>query len=125
MIAGFCAGNIMSLSLSNYFGAAAHFRYLFDLISFALTLPALLYSAYPYYRGFWATLKTGVPSLEFPIAIALFGGTILSAVHLFMGSSEVYFDSITGLIFFLLVSRFVLNRMMDKWISTGELDLRE
>lgn len=123
VIAGFCAGNIMSLSLSNYFGADAHFRSLFDYLSFALTLPALFYSAYPYYRGFWATLKTGTPSLEFPIALALFGGTVLSAVHLFTGSGEVYFDSITGLIFFLLASRFILNRMMSRWISTGELDL--
>lgn len=123
VVAGFCAGNIMSLSLSNYFGASDHFRFLFDVISLALLLPALFYSASPYYRGFWATIKTGVPSLEFPIALALFGGAILSAVNLFTGTGDVYFDSISGLILFLLTSRFVLNRMMEKFLRTGTLAL--
>lgn len=123
VVAAFSAGNIMSLSLSNYFGASDHFRFLFDVISLGLLLPALLYSAYPYYRGFWATLKTGVPSLEFPIALALFGGAILSTINLFTGTGDVYYDSISGLILFLLTSRFVLNRLMEKFLRTGTLSL--
>lgn len=123
IVAAFCAGNIMSLSLSNYFGATGHFRFWFDVISLVLALPALFYSAYPYYRGFWTTLKTGVPSLDFPIALALFGGTLLSALNLFSGTGDVYFDSITGLILLLLVSRFFLNRMTERLLRTGNLDL--
>jgi P-type Cu+ transporter len=123
VIAAFCAGNIMSLSLSNYFGASDHFRYSFDIISLFLTLPALLFSAYPFYRGFWATLKTGVPSLDFPIALALFGGTFLSALNLFSGTGEVYFDSISGLILFLLASRFFLNRLMEKLLRHGNFSI--
>ncbi|MCB9072489.1 MAG: HAD-IC family P-type ATPase [Bdellovibrionaceae bacterium] len=123
-VAGFCFGNIMTLATSNYLGASENFRHTFDIISFVLILPTLLFSAYPFYKGFWGTLKTGTPNLDFPIALALFFGTALSAVSLFSGGKQhVYFDSVAGLIFFLLVSRFVLNRLMDRLVRSGQLSL--
>ena len=75
--------------------------------SFVLTLPAVLYSALPFFGGAWRDLRRGLPGMDVPVALgigAAFGGSTLALVR---GAGEVWFDSITMFIFLLLASRYL------------------
>lgn len=83
-----------------------HMRALMHWASLALTVPAVLYSAQPFFRGAWLDLKRGMPGMDVPVALgigAAFAGSVWSLLR---GSGEVYFDSITMFIFLLLASRY-------------------
>jgi Cu2+-exporting ATPase len=72
-----------------------------------LTLPAVAYSAQPFWRGAWLGIRRRMPGMDLPVAIgiaAAFGG---SCAALLRGHGDVYFDSITMFIFLLLASRYL------------------
>ena len=61
-------------------------------------------------RGARAALRTRSPHLDLPIALALVAGGIWGIVNTFTGTGEVYFDSLTALVFLLLVGRYIQLR---------------
>ncbi len=72
-----------------------------------LTLPAIVYSARPFFLGAWVNLKSGMLGMDVPVALgigAAFGASIVATVR---GQGEVYFDSVTMFIFLLLGSRYL------------------
>ena len=75
--------------------------------SFVLTLPALLYSARPFFGGAWRDLRRGLPGMDVPVALGIAAAFIGSTVALVHGAGEVWFDSITMFIFLLLGSRYL------------------
>jgi P-type Cu2+ transporter len=75
--------------------------------SLLLTIPAVVYSAQPFFRGAWASLRARVPGMDVPVALgiaAAFGGSVIATVR---GSGDVYFDSVTMFVFLLLASRWL------------------
>ncbi|QGZ40337.1 Cu2+-exporting ATPase [Pseudoduganella flava] len=75
--------------------------------SLLLTIPAVIYSAQPFFRGAWASLKARALGMDVPVALgiaAAFGGSVLATLR---GSGDVYFDSVTMFIFLLLGSRWL------------------
>ena len=75
--------------------------------SLLLTLPAVLYSAQPFFRGAWLNLKQGMPGMDVPVALgigAAFAGSVWSVLR---GAGDVWFDSVTMFIFLLLASRYL------------------
>jgi Cu2+-exporting ATPase len=79
-----------------------------DLMRWAgllLTLPAVLYSARPFFAGAWAGVRRGAPGMDLPVAIGIAAAFIGSTVATVRGAGEVYFDSVTMFIFLLLCSR--------------------
>ncbi len=123
-VAGFCAGNIMLFSSAHYTGAEDKIGYIFNLLSFVLTLPVLVYSSQDFYRGFWTSLKNRQASVDAPIVVALTLGTLLSAVNLFyFKSQEIYFDSIAALVFLLLAGRYLLFKLQNKVFQKNKLAL--
>lgn len=108
-VAGFAFGNTMLFSLPGYFGLDASsgpaFRPLFGILSLLLSIPVVTWSAADYWRAAWVGLKHRRLSLEVPIAVgiaALFGQSV---VEVATGAGEGYFDSLAGLLFFLLTGR--------------------
>jgi len=82
--------------------------------SLLLTLPAICYSAQPFWRGAWASLRARAPGMDLPVALgiaAAFGGSVAATVR---GHGEVYFDSVTMFIFLLLCSRYLELRARRK-----------
>ena len=82
--------------------------------SLLLTLPAICYSAQPFWRGAWAGLKARSPGMDLPVALgiaAAFGASVLATVR---GRGEVWFDSVTMFIFLLLCSRYLELRARRK-----------
>jgi P-type Cu2+ transporter len=75
--------------------------------SLLLTLPAVLYSAVPFFRGAWADIRRRAPGMDVPVALgiaAAFGASVIATLR---GSGEVYFDSVTMFVFLLLCSRYL------------------
>jgi Cu2+-exporting ATPase len=75
--------------------------------SLLLTLPAVAYSAQPFLKGAWASLKARALGMDVPVALGILAAFIGSAVSTFRGAGEVYYDSVTMFIFLLLASRYL------------------
>jgi Cu2+-exporting ATPase len=73
--------------------------------SLLLTLPALLYSAQPFFIGAWRGLRQRMPGMDLPVALGIAAASVSSIVATVRGHGDVYFDSVTMFIFLLLASR--------------------
>ena len=74
--------------------------------SLLLTLPAICYSAMPFFQGAWASLRARTLGMDVPVALGILAAFFGSVVATFTGSGEVYYDSATMFIFLLLCSRY-------------------
>ena len=105
-VAGFCAANSMMLAVSLYEGDISGMEPLyanfFRWVSLLLALPAVFFSAQPFYRGALQGLRFRVPQIDLPISIAIIAGFLLSGWNTFHRSTFTYYDSLTVLIFLLL-----------------------
>lgn len=110
-LAGFCAMNIMLLSVSVWFGADGQTRQAFHFVSAALALPAILYSGRVFYVSAWKALRHGRTNMDVPITIGVTLAFALSAYDTLGNAPHVYFDAATTLLFFLLIGR-VLDHLM-------------
>lgn len=121
-LAGAATGNIMILAVSLYGGAtgalADQFRWLSALIAF----PVLTFCAWPFYRNTFFSLRSLRLNLDVPIVAAILAGVIVSAWSLFSGYGDVYFDSLSMLVFLLLSSRFFLKRVQTRHLQPNGLE---
>jgi Cu2+-exporting ATPase len=72
-----------------------------------LTLPAMVYSAQPFFSGAWINVKNRMLGMDVPVAIGIGAAFVGSVVATVTSRGEVYFDSITMFIFLLLCSRYL------------------
>ncbi len=108
-VAGFAFGNIMLLSFPEYLGldlgAQRGWVWLFGYLNLLLSLPVLWYSGIDYLRSAWQGLRMRQLNLDVPISlgmVVLFGRSTYEVLtHVGPG----YFDSLAGLVFFLLVGK--------------------
>ncbi len=112
-IAGFCFGNIMLMSFPEYLGAEEleeEFRNAFGWLNMLLSIPVVLYSGRSYVVSAWKAFRNRTVNIDVPITIgiiALFGR---SAWEVITGYGAGYFDSLAGLIFFLLIGKWYQAR---------------
>ena len=107
-VAGFCFGNIMLMSFPEYLGIDASetgLRAIFRWANFVFALPVLLYAARPFYQSAWKSLKHKFLNIDAPIALAIIITFLRSAYEIISGSGGGYLDSMSGIIFFMLVGR--------------------
>ncbi len=125
-IAAFGTGNIMLLAVSIYAGADTFWARNFAWISALLAAPVLTYSAWPLYEAAFRPLRRGRLSIDLAIVIALLSGIAMSTASLARGSgARVYFDSLSMLVFLLLSSRYLLQRMREAlWKSAACLQFQ-
>lgn len=121
-VAGAAAGNMMLYVVPIYSGLKGDLAQTFNWICFFLFLPILFYSAVPFYRGAWNSLKHKVVSVDLPITVALWLGFIVSTFNLVLQQSQVYFDSTASFIFFILVARYLLKKVQQFYLFTPEFD---
>lgn len=81
--------------------------YMMNWVSLALTLPVALYCASPVWRGAFAQLKRGRVGMDVPVALGIAAAFIPSAHATLAGRGEVYFDSVTMFVAFLLTARYL------------------
>ena len=113
-VAGAIAANVMLAAVALYAGELntmdAASLSLFRWISFALTIPALVWPGRVFFTSAWAALRTGTIHMDVPIALALGAAFTRGAINTVTGSGPVYFDGVCALVFLLLVGRFLQAR---------------
>jgi Cu+-exporting ATPase len=83
----------------------ADMKKLFGWLSVALAIPVLTYSASDYFLTAYKSLKKKMISIDLPIALGLITLFTQSLVEILSGRGIGYIDSLTGLVFFMLVGR--------------------
>lgn len=124
-VAAAAAGNAMLMALALYSGRFAgmdpEFVTLFRWSSFLVTIPAVTYCAWPFFKGAYAALLVRQAHMDLPIAVGITAGFIGGTIATVLGRGEVYFDTITVLIFLLLIGRWIQLRQHDMARSAAEL----
>ncbi|MBK7357869.1 MAG: heavy metal translocating P-type ATPase metal-binding domain-containing protein [Saprospiraceae bacterium] len=113
-IAGFCFANIMMFSLPEYFNGGElveqDLAILFRLFIFILSLPVLFFCATEFFSGAWNGLKLKMITIDLPIALALILTFSRSIYEMQIGLSNGYLDSFSGIVFFMLLGRFIQDK---------------
>ncbi|WP_026452355.1 heavy metal translocating P-type ATPase [Aequorivita capsosiphonis] len=109
-IAGFAFGNIMFLSLPEYFEDSEfwldQFKPFFRWLMFAFSLPVVFYSASGYFTSAYKGLRSKILNIDVPIALGVAVLFIRSTIDIVMDWGTGFFDSLTGLVFFLLLGKY-------------------
>ena len=109
-IAGFAFGNVMFLSFPEYFENTEfwleRFAPLFRWMMFAFSLPVIFYSGSGYFIAAYKGLRAGILNIDVPIALGLIVLFVRSTLDIVMDWGTGFFDSLTGLVFFLLLGKF-------------------
>jgi Cu2+-exporting ATPase len=114
-VAGFAAANIMLLSVSVWSGTAGDMnpsvQALFHWLSALIALPAVGYAGQPFFLSAAQALRAGRLNMDVPISLGVTLATAMSLYQATRGSEQVYFDAAVTLLFFLLVGRYLDQRV--------------
>jgi P-type Cu2+ transporter len=114
-VAGFAAANIMLLSVSVWASRGAEMsasvQSLFHWLSALIALPAIAYAGVPFFRSASRALSARRVNMDVPISVGVTLAPCMSVYQSACGSEQVYFDAAVTLLFFLLIGRFLDQRM--------------
>lgn len=109
-VAGFAFGNVMFLSFPEYFEHQEfwleRYKYLFRWLMLFFSIPAVFYAGSDYLVAAFKGIKAKSLNIDVPIALGILVLFIRSASEVVLDLGSGFFDSLTGLIFFLLVGKF-------------------
>ena len=110
-VAGALAGNVMLMSIPLYSGVEGGYRSLFEWISLMLAIPSVFYCGRSFFKNVAGGLRNRVFPIDGPILLAILAAFFYSVRSLAEGTHDLYFDSVTALVFLLLSSRYYLSRV--------------
>jgi len=84
--------------------------YAMNWISLALTVPVIFYCAWPIWDGTWRRMQIGGVSMDMPVALGILAAFLPSVAATWTGHGEVYFESVTMFVAFLLTARYLQDR---------------
>lgn len=109
-IAGFAFGNVMFLSFPEYFEVGEfwleQYKHLFRWLMFAFSLPVVFYAGRDYFISAYKGLRSKLLNIDVPIALGIAVLFIRSTTDIIFDLGSGFFDSLTGLVFFLLLGKF-------------------
>lgn len=109
-VAGFAFGNVMLLSFPEYFEVQEYwldqYKVVFRWLMFAFSLPVVFYAARGYFSAAYKGLRSKMLNIDVPIALGILTLFLRSTIDIIFDLGSGFFDSLTGLVFFLLVGRF-------------------
>jgi len=127
-VAGLSAGQVMMIAVALYAGPSQGLEFataqLLRWFSLVLSVPAMFYAAWPFYQAAWRGVKSGRLGMDVPISLGLITGFAGSIWATYVGVGEVYYDTLTMLIFFLLATRYLERNAREKSIESAENLLR-
>ncbi len=115
-VAGFCFSNIMLLSFPEYLGldqADEQLRFLFSYLNMILALPVIFYSSQDYFVAAWKSFRQKQINIDVPIAAGLAALFLRSVYDIGTQTGPGYLDSLTGLVFFLLIGRWFQSKTYE------------
>jgi P-type Cu2+ transporter len=117
-VAGAISSNVMAIAFALY---GAHFSWMdaaaiafFQWTSVALAALAIAWPGRVFLRNAVSAIRTRTPHMDLPIALALVAGLGGGAAMTALGREGVYLESVSMLVFLLLVGRFVQFRQQRK-----------
>jgi Cu+-exporting ATPase len=113
-IAGFCFGNIMMLSFPDYFSGGAlevkGLGTLFNYLNLVLSLPVLFYCSSEFFISAWKGIRQKHLNMDAPIVLAILIAFIRSVYEITNATGTGYLDSMSGIVFFMLIGRVFQNK---------------
>ncbi|MGK2952021.1 MAG: heavy metal translocating P-type ATPase [Thiobacillus sp.] len=108
-IAGLGMMQVMMYALPTYTATdmTDEIRLLMSWASLILTIPVVVYSAWPFFIGAWRDFKRRMLGMDVPVALGIGTAFVASVYSTFSGEGEVYYDSVTMFVFLLLTGRFL------------------
>lgn len=128
LVSGFCMMQVMMYAYPAYIARPGDMTddaaQLLRWASWMLTLPVVLFSCGPFFRSAWRDLRAGRVGMDLPVAFGVLVTFAVSSAATFdtrgpLGH-EVYFDSLTMFVFFLLTGRWLEARLRDR--TAGSLE---
>ncbi|PYG27016.1 heavy metal translocating P-type ATPase [Pelagimonas varians] len=119
-VAGFAAMNVMLLSVAVWSGAEGPTRDMFHWISAGIVIPAIAFSAQPFFRNAWTALKARHLNMDVPISLAILLALATSLWETTLSGEHAYFDAAMTLTFFLLTGRYLDHRTRSVARSAAE-----
>ncbi len=128
LVAAFCMMQVMMYATPVYVAApgemTAEALGLLRWASWVLTLPVLLFSCRPFFESAWRDLRHGVIGMDVPVTLGILVAFAASTAVTFSSGGalhgEVWFDSITMFVFFLLTGRLLERQLRDR--TAGALE---
>ncbi len=109
-IAGFAFGNIMLMALPEYIQSQGYwiekFAPLFRWMMLGLSIPVVFYSARDYFESAIKGLQQKIVNVDILIALGISVLFLRSTYEVITDTGTGYFDSLTGLVFFLLLGKY-------------------
>jgi Cu2+-exporting ATPase len=130
-VSGFCAMQVMMMATPSYVAGPGELEpdlaQLLNWGGWLLTLPVLLFSARPFFAGAWAGLRRQAIGMDLPVALGVAIMFVASSAATFNPGGvlghEVYFDSLTMFVSFLLGGRWLEMQVRHRAAETLEAAL--
>lgn len=128
MVAGLCMMQVMMYAYPAYVAQpgdlSAEMEQLLRWASWVLTLPVIFFSCGPFFSSAWRDVLHRRVSMDLPVALGMLITFLVSSAGTFdpagIFGHEVFFDSLTMFVFFLLAGRWLELRLRDK--TAGALE---
>lgn len=122
LVAGLCMMQVMMYAYPSYVATSQDIgsdaQYLLRWASWLISLPVVLFSSRTFFSRAWYALKNGTIGMDLPVTVGILITFMVSTAGTFdpYGSfgHEVYFDSLTMFVFFLLSGRLLELRLRDR-----------
>jgi Cu2+-exporting ATPase len=121
-VAAFCMMQVMMLTTMQYVAGPGQIPAdLWNLMNWAcwvLSLPVMLFSCGDFFKGAWRAARQGRVAMDTPVALGILATFVASTGATFGGQRwfghEVYFDSLTMFVTFLLAGRWLESRARER-----------
>ncbi len=124
-VALFATMNMMTIMVAQYAGyftgISADVKHILNLGEWVLATPVLFYSGWPFFRGMYYGIKTKTVNMDTLVATGALLTYIYSIYIVFTRNGEAYFDSVTMIISFVLVGKFL--EVLSKKSIADTLDI--
>ncbi|RRQ49534.1 HAD family hydrolase [Maribacter algicola] len=116
-VAGFAFGNVMFLSFPDYFDLSSsktsggefwlnQYEVVFRWLMFTFSLPVVFYAGADYFISAYKGLRSKILNIDVPISLGILVLFVRSTLEIMFDLGSGFFDSLTGLVFFLLLGKF-------------------
>ncbi len=130
-IAALGSMQVMMLAVAIYIGEPEGMRetdyglwHFMRWMEWLLATPVVFYSALPFFTAAWRELRRGQLGMDVPVSLGVLAAYSASIWHTVLAQGEVYFDSATMFIFFLLAGRYLETNARQRAAEAQEALVR-